>query len=149
MAKRKTTATAADQGDAYEPQADEAAKVEFPPADGPATPGIAGEPAPKADPRPTWAEKTQCLTDPQAGVRFTFDHANHTGQITFDEKPSPEVRRHLKDQGYHWHREHGAWCHPIDYANRVRDRLHAKKAYHQVCAMIRQEKGIEPPSQQL
>jgi hypothetical protein len=95
----------------------------------------------------TWAAKTQCISDVAAGVRFAFDHNHHTGQITFNEKPSAEVRQHLKDNGYTWNREAVAWSFPINYESRVQDRLRAKKVFHHVAALIRQEKGIEAPSQ--
>lgn len=69
-----------------------------------------------------------------------------------DGKPSEEVRRHMKENGFRWQpavpqgghfNVAGAWVHPIGYKTQSQDRLQGDRVYQKVVDMIREEKGIE------
>ena len=94
-------------------------------------------------------QRAAIISDRQAGVRFYFNYERHTGEISFADKPSEEVRSLLKENGYQWKAEAKVWSIPIRFESREQDRLHAKKIFHQVAELIRMEKGIEPAGQPL
>ncbi len=100
-------------------------------------------------PTQSHVQRMAIMSDRQAGVRFHFNYGRHTGEISFDEKPSEEVRAALKDNGYQWKAEAKVWSFPIRFESREQDRLHAKKVFHQVAELLRMEKGIKPAGQPL
>jgi hypothetical protein len=94
-------------------------------------------------------DRASLMSDPLAGVRFTFDYANHRGVIRFDEAPSPEILAIMNESGYKFDRPSTEWRYPIRFTSREQDRLHSKKIYHQVAEGLRIEKGLEPAGQPL
>ena len=76
-----------------------------------------------------------------------------------DGKPSEEVRQYMKDNGFHWQASApqggrwpevaGAWVRPIGYETQNQDRLHGERVFEKVVEMIRAEKGIEAPQQEV
>ena len=139
MAKRKTQAAESDLPpelrDDYQPLPGEIV--------------ASGEDSPEPPSERSHVQRTSIMSDRLAGVRFHFNYDRHTAEITFDEKPSEEVRAAIKHDGYQWKSEAKVWSFPIRFEQREQDRLHAKKIFHQVVALIRKEKGIEEPSQPL
>lgn len=100
--------------------------------------------------------------DNLAGVeRLTYSDADkkiYEVWLKFrDGKPSEEVRRYLKDNGFHWEPNapeggrfgvKGAWARSTAYATLGQDRLHGERVYRKVAEMIRAEKGLTPEQSQ-
>jgi hypothetical protein len=149
MAKRKTQA--ADAGvppelrDDYQPLPGEIVASGGSPADDRATAAASTDPSNEL----SHVQRASMISDVLTGVRFHFDYEKHRGEITFEAKPEPEIRAFLKDNGYQWDRDAEVWAFPIRFAQRETDRLAAKRAFHQVVALIRKAKGIEAPSQSI
>ena len=149
MAKRKTQA--ADAGlppelrDDYEPLPGEIvasggnSAEERPTAQSYAS----GTAAAEADPAPekSHVQRMAVMSDRQAGARFHFNYQRHTAEISFDEKPTPEVRSVLKENGYRWNAADQVWAFRIEFQQREQDRLQAKKVFHQVTALMRERKA--------
>jgi hypothetical protein len=139
MAKRKTQAAEAglppELRDDYQPLPGEIV----------ASGGNSAEPANEL----SHVQRASIMSDRQAGVRFYFNYERHRGEISFEAKPSQEVRDFLTQNGYQWKPEAKVWTIPIRFEQREQGRLHAKKIFHQVAELIRMEKGIEPAGQPL
>jgi len=58
---------------------------------------------------PDWVKRASVIADPLAGTRFHFNYETHRAAITFDEKPTAEVRTLLKNGSYEWNRQELAW----------------------------------------
>lgn len=96
--------------------------------------------------------------DNVAGVeRSTYSSKEHNifeSRIQFrDGKPSEEVRKILKSNGFSWVNQtepgpnfgqEGAWVKPFTFNTRGQDTLVAERTYRSVADLIRQEKGLEP-----
>jgi hypothetical protein len=99
-----------------------------------------GEAGASAD-RPA-VKRMAVLSDREAGLRFYFDYQLHRGEISFDDKPTPEVRSFLKQNGFGWDRDAHVWTVPIRFQQREQDRLAAKRTFHKTCELVRAEKGL-------
>ena len=82
--------------------------------------------------------------DFEAGVRLNEDHQNRRMTIKFDEKPSEEVRKLMKEEfGYRFDGENQLWYKRINLPTARQSREEAEELAFQVANMIRQEKGLE------
>ena len=60
-----------------------------------------------------------------------------------EDKPSQAVIDTVKGAGYRWNPSNRIWAHPIRSESAKGTRVEADRLFKEVCAMIRQEKGIE------
>jgi hypothetical protein len=62
--------------------------------------------------------------------------------IRFDERPSAEVCRHLRDNGFDWNQQNREWVRPIHFETKTQDKETARRVFDEACKMVRQERGI-------
>ncbi|MFL5241545.1 MAG: hypothetical protein ACJ8FY_05510 [Gemmataceae bacterium] len=82
-------------------------------------------------------------SDNLAGVRLFESRQDRQMAIKFDDKPSRAVLDTLRDAGWVWKQADRIWAHALTPESAMSTRIAAERMYQQVCAMIRQEKGIE------
>ena len=82
--------------------------------------------------------------DFEAGVHLNEDHRNRRMTIKFNEKPSEEVRKVMKEEyGYRFDGENQLWYKRINPPTARQSREEAEEVAFQVANMTRQEKGLE------
>jgi hypothetical protein len=87
-------------------------------------------------------------TDFQAGVRLMESRRDRQMAIMFGEgraedKPSQAVLDMVKEAGYRWNPAEKVWTHPLRFDSAMTTRIEAERLYQNVCAQIREEKGID------
>jgi hypothetical protein len=92
-------------------------------------------------------KRASIIVDLEAGVKFDFDYEKHQGIITFDEKPTPEVRSVarpiLNEGGFEWDRVNkDGWKKKIPFLQREDDRREAKKTFYAVANALREQNGL-------
>jgi len=139
MTRRKTAVNAESAQDPENPVQPQEQQADVP---------ASGDPASTAAPE---AGKTKWNSrigggwgDFEAGVRLNEDHRNRRMTIKFDEKPSEEVRKLMKDEyGYRFDGENQLWYKRINPATARQAREEAEELAFQVANLIRHEKGLE------
>ena len=86
-------------------------------------------------------------TDYVAGVRLFESKQDRQMAIMFgdggsEDRPSQAVIDTMKSAGYRWNPTDRIWAHPVRFESALTTRVEAERLYQDVCAMIRQEKGI-------
>jgi hypothetical protein len=80
--------------------------------------------------------------DKIAGVKL-LEHRNpFLTVVRFDEKPSVQITRRLREAKFEWVQANGEWIRPIRFDSRAQDRIDAERVYKDVCQMIRTERGV-------
>jgi hypothetical protein len=88
-------------------------------------------------------------SDYQAGVRLLESRRDRVMAIKFggggpEDKPSQAVIDLMKESGYRWNPSDRMWTHAVRFETAMTTRIDAERLYQEVCALIREEKGIEP-----
>ena len=89
----------------------------------------------------------ELATDNLAGIRLFESKRDRQMAIQFgdgrpDCKPSAAVIDKLKHAGFRWDPADRIWAHPVTPESAMRTRIEADRLYHEICDMIRGEKGV-------
>ena len=84
----------------------------------------------------------QGKSDYVVGASILEHHDPYLSVIRFEEKPSDEVRKKLRDEGFQWQQANQEWTRAISYETRQQDRLSADRTFDEVCQILRKERGI-------
>lgn len=93
--------------------------------------------------RVTVADPFGIATDKLAGVRLYESKRDRQMAIKFDEKPSRAVLDKMNDAGWVWRQADRIWSHHVSPESALSTRIEAERLYHEVCKMIRRDRGIE------
>jgi hypothetical protein len=91
--------------------------------------------------RPTAPDPYLIALDSAAGVRLFENKQGRVMAIAFDEKPAQPVIDLIKEEGYRWNPTDRVWTHAIQRDTAMGTRIDAERLYHEICQMIRQDKG--------
>jgi hypothetical protein len=64
--------------------------------------------------------------------------------IVFDEKPEPEQIAKLRENGFRWRNDDGAWTKQIDRDAKWKTQVDAERIFRDIGNAIRQEQGLGP-----
>lgn len=62
--------------------------------------------------------------------------------IRFDEAPSKDVTKLLRENGFDFSRENEEWYRPIAFETRQADRLNAERVFKEALKLVRTDKGL-------